>query len=263
MGEQIVKERPILFSAPMVRAILDGRKTQTRRVVKDQGYSPQPTCWCPFGKPGDRLWVREAWGLMNACYGKGGNWVTVGYRASDGGLKETDLGFEIPVPEATAKWAYEAFTDEAPKDEDGTFREGDGFEVFRWRSPIHMPRWASRITLEVIRVRVERVQEIIVGDVAAEGVEIIRDAAGKLYIQVTGASPLPYMEGAIEKGTLRILDPDRFVRAHFAALWDSLNAKRGHLPRVTMNKQKRRLDGLYGWAANPWVWVVEFKRVEA
>lgn len=145
-----MKERPILFSGPMVRAILNGRKTQTRRVVK-----PQPTnlagpnfdgLWsdtiapvvryfaCPYGAQGNRLWVRETWG-----------WSSF---ASMPPSKE-----------------YPQFL---------CYRTGDITEnehVTRWRPSIHMPRWASRITLEVKAVRVERLQAISESDAQVEGVE--------------------------------------------------------------------------------------------
>lgn len=143
--ETTVRERPILFSGPMVRAILEGRKTQTRRVLKnpDDGVSttiedgsplycddggfwhPRP---CPYGQPGDRLWVREAHQL-----------------SPDG-----------PIYRATAR-------------EHGTYEPGGAGP---WRPSIHMPRWASRITLEITDVRVERVQEITEDDAIAEGVEV-------------------------------------------------------------------------------------------
>ena len=185
-----VRERPILFSGPMVRAILDGRKTQTRRVVKPQPeWVPYPAHVCepgepvgfwawqrtprnfhdsvhedfarhnPFGAVGDRLWVRETWAGLEI-----GDDVAVSYRAD--------------VPE-------------------------DAHKFDRWRSPIHMPRWASRITLEITDVRVERVQEISEADAIAEGVTAYADAH-------------------LSKGH------DRTPVEVFAYLWDSLNAKRGY-----------------------------------
>jgi hypothetical protein len=148
-GELNVKERPILFSAPMVRAILAGQKTQTRRVVKarkdpDFGCQMSPgeiagdehqERLCPYGQPGDRLWVRET-------------------------------------------WAYGTHALSASRDEDGPFVYAADAILFgaqgrlcdRWRPSIHMPRWASRITLEVTGVRVERLQDISVADAIAEGV---------------------------------------------------------------------------------------------
>jgi len=146
------RERPILFSAPMVRAILDGTKTQTRRIVK-----PQPplacNCWyraeekyifahpetvlyadpisCPYGQPGERLWVKETW--QNG----------------------------LPLPKGGFIPHYRA---------DRTEEELDAY-TGKWRPSIFMPRWASRITLEIESVRVERLQEISAADAEAEGCE--------------------------------------------------------------------------------------------
>lgn len=155
-----MKERPILFSAPMVRAILDGSKTQTRRVVKplpaadqspqlvvgssgfhfvlDQTPMTYPNVrrirWdCPYGQPGDRLWVRETFAKI---IGQSGGWIETDYRAtySHGDRLGDSLGIKK-----------------------------------RWTPAIHMPRAASRITLEVTGVRVERLQDISEDDAMAEG----------------------------------------------------------------------------------------------
>jgi len=119
-----MKERPILFSGPMVRAILDGRKTQTRRPVKPQPFVATPSMFdvskCPIGQPGDRLWVRETW-TKNT---NGVVWYRADRHPIAGGL---------------------------------------------WRPSIHMPRWASRITLEITRVWVERVQDIMEDGAIREG----------------------------------------------------------------------------------------------
>lgn len=128
------KEKPILFSGAMVRAILEGKKTQTRRVIKPQPMLDTHTrvtaCYkCPYGAPGDRLWVRETWTTHQND--KGADCLL--YRA------------EVPDPELYAPW----------------------------RPSIFMPRAASRIMLEVTGVRVERIQEISEADAIAEGVEII------------------------------------------------------------------------------------------
>ena len=129
-------ERPILMSAPMVRALIEGTKTQTRRVVADRhlaqidlSRTPCRANWSkpmPYGQPGDRLWVREAW---------------MDLRGVDG---------------AIANCMFRATFGNAP----------DGG---KWRPSIHMPRWASRITLEVTGVRVERLQDISTSDAEAEG----------------------------------------------------------------------------------------------
>lgn len=206
------KERPIIFSAPMVRAILDGRKTQTRRVVKPQPevMYDYPNCpdmleflhpvtsgtysrksfaqTCPYGQPGDRLWVRETWLPFDPDHA-----ITFyAYRAST-----TDDGEEI-------RQEY--------------IRCG---RDYRWRPSIHMPRWASRITLEITDVRVERLNEISVEDAIAEGVKCPCD---------------------FHYCTLCHVTPSQL----FTKLWSSIHAA----------------DGPNGWGANPWVWVIEFKRIQ-
>ncbi len=177
------KSRPILFSAPMIRAILDGRKSQTRRVVKnpeDYGCQiPGPAIITPYGRPLDRLWVRETFGLVDESDGK-----QCVYRADSG-----------PIHEATTKW----------------------------KPSIFMPRWASRITLEIISIRVERLQEISEADAIAEGIS---------------KGPVKLWKGATPSGK-----PLQTAKEQFKTLWDTINAK----------KQP--------WSSSPWVWVIEFKRV--
>ena len=204
-------EKPIIFSTPMVRAILDGRKTETRRVIKPQpvgaveremvfdgvGYwhsvngGPTQYAKCPYGAPGDRLWVRETWGLdepgiLKKCNGKLGLYM-------DG--TALDSHFSVLYK------ATQAMDPDYP---------------MYWRPSIHMPRWASRITMEVVDVRVERVKSIDHDDARQEGVVLDTVAGG---------------------------GDDRYPWA-FHRLWDSINAKSGR-----------------GWDANPWVFVVEFKRL--
>lgn len=185
-------ERPILYSGPMVRAILADLKTQTRRVAKlnaagriDQRgrdwhpENPDAVLACPYGKVGDRLWVRETW------------------RVTGGGapLKIRDLNS-----------AYR---------NDLQFRaDRDESYIDKYHPSIFMPRWASRITLEIVKVRLERLQDISRGDCMAEG------------------CPFPNMADG---------HPD--PRQWYAELWDSINGKK------------------YPWSSNPWVWVIEFKRV--
>jgi hypothetical protein len=212
-------ERPILFSGPMVRAILEGRKTQTRRVVRHQPpaatrevftfHHPDPRThycafdggslldWshpCPHGEIGDRLYVRETWQHSNHPFGPYESDCLVFYRAD---YLDDPLG---PDLERSA---------------DGIRRE--------WRPSIHMPRAAARITLEITGVRVERLQSISESDARAEGVAIEEH-------HTRG-----YCAGAYRPPSIRA----------FHDLWDSLNAARGH-----------------GWDVNPWVWVVEFRRIE-
>lgn len=180
------KERPILFSAPMVRAILDGRKTQTRRIVEITHRTPglaaclEPAdpSWvrpkfgaelCPYGVPGDHLWVRETHYVWSAGY-KDGSGRVIAYRSTE--------------PDSPCTWT----------------------------PSIHMPRWASRITLEITDARVERLQEITRGDCMQEGCPFQNMANGP--------------------------DP----RDWYAQLWGQIN-------------------GAGSWDANPWVWVVAFKRL--
>ncbi len=195
-----VKERPILFSGEMVMAILDGRKTMTRRVIKPQPEVKYANVWfnrdtrmfdfrrcspwssirCPYGQPGDRLWVRETW--QDFCPMWNGSWCGHGTLE---GIKQDHR----PV--------YKA-------DPDELWLRGNGDEKkppCRWRPSIHMPRWASRITLEITDVGVERVQEISKGDAIDEGVL---------------SEGHPEWDG----------NPDEPQR-HFRLLWDSINAKRG------------------------------------
>ena len=225
-----MKERPILFNGPMVRAILEGRKTQTRRVVRPSKRWPQYTIckpdgmtdahsvwWhgpeydrvgvsmdCPFGQPGDRLWVRETW---------------AGSGNEDGHPIDADGNL---VEMRDAQIFYRADTTPGPY---GCDLLPDGSHYFdSWRPSIHMPRWASRILLEVVSVRVERLQEISYDDAEAEGIE--------------------------QRWTC--LNPGTGSYAHandvhddFRSLWGSIAT-----PGAT-------------WADNPWVWAVEFKAVEA
>ncbi len=222
------KERPIIFSGPMVRAILDGRKTMTRRVVKPQpesvcvhGVSPFCGCnpiettpdgpavlyacngecnmqggeWkpCPYGVPGDRLWVRETFNRDDNDAG------AIWYRA-DHAIVKHHRAIELnakPYPDVM--------------------------------SPLYMPRWASRITLEVVSVRVQRVHDISEADARAEGAVLVPDSVGDGPWYTHGGDANAYAT----------------ARNSFWALWDSINAKRG-----------------YGWDANPWVWVIEFKQVK-
>ncbi len=185
-----MKERPILFSAPMVRALLDGSKTQTRRVVKPtpewigqsgvlsyRGRVGLPHALCPYGQPGDRLWVRETHMDLGACYL---------YRAD----AEAEQERAIVAPRQL------------------------------WRPAIHMPRAASRITLEITGVRVERLQDISEDDALAEG---------------CSSTAIVHEDGEDYTG--------HYASEEYQVLWESIN-------------------GPGSWDANPWVWVVEFKRLE-
>jgi hypothetical protein len=221
----MVKERPILFSGPMVRALIEGRKTQTRRAVKAPidfigaggrhgGDWDDPNEWgwedpenpsefivlgrdpreqymtplaCPYGQAGDRLWVRETWRIED---------------------------FEVHGPRASAAIVYRA---DGAKNLSSRFECDTGPMMSQrcgWRSPIHMPRMMSRITLEIVGVRAERLQGISEKDAWAEG--------------------FPDPDGRNREYADR-------ARYWYRNLWDEINGKR------------------YPWASNPWVWVLEFK----
>lgn len=186
----------------MVRAILEGRKTQTRRVVKNPDYlgcltgdcshEKQAECnydladECPYGQPGDRLWVRETFADVRG------------------------MGFDEPNGCGRYFMEYAYRSDCEPNG----LAMAKAYGV-KWKPSIHMPRVRSRITLEVTGVRVERLREIGAGDIISEGI-----------IQTLGSGVTPF--GA------------------FANLWDSINLKRS-----------------YGFNSNPWVWVIEFRRISA
>ncbi len=245
-----MKERPILFSGEMVRAILEGRKTQTRRVIK-----PQPALerdllephnsnaylfaikqdvgttvmlgrknfcekFCNHGQPGDRLWVRETWGCPAADHPnvKGGRKPQQGdkivYRAN---------------PSDDCQW--------------GSGKPSQG--SFCWRPSIFMPHWASRLTLEIIDVRVQRVQEITEDDAKAEGIDgRFHPDDAKLWTWRDYGTPGRYAYGSM-------FGP----RESYERLWDSLNGKR----RFSGGYQEIR--GM-AWKDNPWVWAIAFRRVK-
>lgn len=204
------RERPILFSGPMVRAILEGRKTQTRRVVKDDairlpsGNGAPFLTECPYGIPGDRLWVRHRF------------WF---YTSTGANPSNRHIWDEFT---RTARWQ----TGELVKDLKPQVGKGT---LYVQKPSIHMPRWASRITLEITKVRVERMQDISAKDIIAEGA-VERPHNHEQF----GKMPVSAFDGAY-------LD----LRSLWQAGWDSINGKRG-----------------FGWGKNPWVWVIEFKNVQ-
>ncbi|EAQ6281926.1 hypothetical protein EXP44_05300 [Salmonella enterica subsp. enterica serovar Weltevreden] len=246
-----MKERGMIFNREMVRSIIDGRKTQTRRIMaiqpehselglrrvidskngRDNGkyfWSQSGACGlkmrskmfgCPYGEVGDRIWVRETWSDVNLDGAP-----AVAYRADD----------EV----------YDLMEDESLLDEGGSFNYQDprvckyqfaawhsdlisGIEG-NWRPSIHMPRWASRITLDITDVRVERLNGISETDAEAEGIdmEALFDSQDCYdCIADHNMTGRPTAKGA------------------FKYLWESIY-------------------GEEGWKSNPWVWVIEFKRVE-
>jgi len=228
-----MKERPILFSATMVRAILDCRKTVTRRVSGLQVINAEPDRYQflgmvsgpgtshtafhdkdtgaqvlvrnPYGQPGDRLWVRET------------------FWKDESGFKPTLL----LGAKARVHLEYDADLKDHDRDELRSTQ-------YRCKPSIHMPRWASRITLEVTGVRVERLQDISDAQAEAEGIH--RLSIGSGYQDRFSAEPLAWAD-VVESDAGRE-DPCRAFRD----LWESIN-------------------GAGSWNANPWVWVVDFKRI--
>lgn len=218
-----MKEHPVLFSAPMVRAILEGRKTQTRRIMNPQpqrnvngwdwgwplpkkhttpgsfvywkeGCAPGTATthfYCPYGSPIDRLWVRET--FFNS---RGDDSMPTHYRADE---------------------------------------NLDDFQL-TWKPSIFMPRWASRITLEILDVRVERLQDISNDDARAEGIESEHAWDGQPGF---GYDMGMWYKDYSHKGDVKIQSPID----SYHTLWDAINGKK------------------YPWSSNPWTWVIEFKRV--
>ena len=225
MTYKIMIEKPILFNSEMVRAVLDGRKTMTRRVIDwkrlhKQAGLPFPTkcklAWyrildswglgtednyigevkCPYGKKGDRLWVCESMRKSEA-----GRQDNIYYSADNKGVGNVVWGKIVDY----------------------------GWEDKSSVPSIHMPRWASRINLEIVGVRVERVASISPSDCSKEGVTFRKPEGCWTNTQ--------YNENAV---------------IDFKTLWDSINANRKDKDGNLLN---------YSWADNPWVFVVEFKRI--
>lgn len=247
-----VKERPIIFSGEMVKAILDGKKTMTRRVVKSDFINHYKHAHIirqstdkkregkayfydtpvgsmvlssqlannHYGKVGDRLWVRETWAPVNSC-----GESALAYKADNEiiCLSENEefldeygtLNYTDP---RLAKYAFADWADDLVNGVEGA-----------WKSPITMPRWASRILLEITDIRVERLNDISEADAVKEGLRIL-PASGRYVV-----SPGDQHFGGASHDAVEV----------FSWLWDSLNTKKG-----------------YPWSSNPWVWVVEFKVVE-
>lgn len=236
-----MKERPILFAGPMVRAILDGSKTQTRRVItmpaawdcivyadygdgwwpfkSDDGESPtydnnQIPLRCPYGYTGDRMWVRESYRFTDVF--DADSPARVGDRCIDAGYSKPWAPVHYDADGARRDWRH---TGTPPHS--GDPQPGKG------RPSIHMPRWASRILLEIVSVRVERLNDISEADAWAEGIEAFDGALEDMAIfEMARRTGRPFEDAATT----------------YAALWESIN-------------------GAGSWDANPWVWVVEFKRV--
>ncbi|HBY9726396.1 TPA: hypothetical protein MJA75_17650 [Klebsiella pneumoniae subsp. ozaenae] len=234
-----MSERGMIFNAEMVRALLDGRKTQTRRIMVPQpaddierGIFPNPEVigwkssrrhkhgsttahFCHYGKPGDRIWVRETWGVVSHAFSDDGlmiDWVPD---------RPATAIHEMPF----GNGYYSGYAIYAA-DGDFTWGDDDGYEDGRscWKPSIHMPRAASRILLEITDVRVERLNAISEEDATAEGVAQFRGGFWKHYQPGWTQHQLS-------------------ARGSFVTLWKSIY-------------------GEESWNSNPWVWVIKFKRIE-
>lgn len=239
-----VKARPIIFNGDMVRALLDGRKTQTRRVVKPQpdrplvrnaagdwrgadreGIDPRSPTWpCPYGQPGDLLWVRETWQEFFEDEMPPGRGLNMRGRMGS------------PAQPGRSVIAYRA---------DGEMPPHPEYGAACWRPSIHMPRWASRLTLRITEVRVQRLQEISEDDARTEGVHLTAIAPGDLYRNLPCAHCGQREQQHV--GMARACWGGRgtcfsklTLRGGFAYLWGSIHG-----------------DG--AWASNPWVWAITFE----
>lgn len=259
-----VRERPILFSAPMVRAILDGKKTQTRRIVKNEtgacsecfaaavphnegdggvgifGTDPYlrvaycehadrggGRIRCRHGAVGERLWIKETFQIE--CNRGIEDSTTYPPRFNDGRPvqwhEEDDWGRWWQQPHYRATDGEENdLVDYEEEDENGDDKP------LGWKPSIFMPRWASRIDLEIASVRVERLQEITEDDARAEGIHH-HDGSPFQSLGPGGCAQVP---------TTMVVE----ARSEFRHLWDGINGERA------------------AWSTNPWVWVVSFKRIE-
>ncbi|MCE1114156.1 hypothetical protein LU692_02640 [Pseudomonas sp. NMI795_08] len=251
-----MKERPILFNGTMIRALLEGRKTVTRRAVKhqpgvpvtdaiprrDYPHGPATVNWywrpkhghlnrvpsngwefkCPFGQPGDRLWVRESWQDVHPVQVADGRYSQAGQAGIPGppGVTyRTIYRADGPYPVVYHSHAHPYRCLQPDPEHGSNWAAENGYTG--WTPSIHMPRWASRMLLEITDVRVERLQAITPDQAVAEGVD------GEICRQHLETSPVRHLCREAE-----ILG--------FAGLWNSTGGD---------------------WDANPWVWVVEFKRV--
>jgi hypothetical protein len=269
-----VKELPIIFTGESVRAILAGTKTQTRRTNGLDDVNRSPAFWvhdpaapfptgsqvgpldymakpsargkfgctffgfsaeprelrvcpvvCPYGAPGDRLWVRET------------------FRQAEPGIPSVHYRADI-----------------------------DEVSGGPWTPSIYTPRWASRLLLEVVEVRVQRVQEISEEDAIAEGAQPrawgqwwqgYRDVDGRLIHSDVGPMDAP-PDWMIEPHPVDLSHMDRTARQEFAVLWDQINGKR----RVPTSRWQAipgsatDVDTSHSWESNPWCWCITFRRVE-
>lgn len=231
-----MKERGMIFNGEMVRAILEGRKTQTRRPMKIQPvlngsfYEVYGAGWsanvssvpvvfghslathCPFGCVGERIWVRETYRV----HSKAADVATLVYKASEQN-SWTEQTHRVPLSVCTRRVSPE-----------------------KWTPAIHMPRWASRILLEITDVRVERLQDISEEGAQREGVHT------EVWDQTVAARNYAASDEFFQfwsDDMPHFVEMNELYRSSFRSLWESLY-------------------GEDSWQANQWVWVIEFKRIE-
>jgi hypothetical protein len=205
-----MKSKPILFSTPMVQAILEGRKTQTRRIVKKQflnGDEPkfstrnsESTGVCPFGKIGDVLWVKET-----SCFVL----LEHAHILLEGARDKNQMMFKASVHEDWMKFAKEKFN-------------------YKWKPSLFMSKDEARIWLKITNIRVQRLQDIDSGDAISEGIEFWWSDLFAEYRY---------------KDYANVKDDWRSAVSSFKSLWSSIN-------------------GINSWDDDPWVWVIEFERIE-
>jgi len=266
--EQAMREYPIIMGAKSVRDIFAGLKGETRRVVNPQPYTlyqfngtqcprnpskftingkakeiPDGLVKCPYGKVGDRLWVKETWGVVSHTFDENENicaWVP-----------------DRPcTPITEMKFGNGYYDGHVIYKSDGDFEwnAGDDCSIetkSAWNPAMYMPRLASRLTLEITGIIVEKLQDITEEDAIAEGV-ISNDEYDKRAGEYN-LFPCPRCDGyrlhegfGHDYGTTEVdcTYCDTAIK-RYRIIWDSLNAKRG-----------------FPWSANPWVWVIEFEKVE-
>ena len=234
-----IKQRPILFSTPMVQAILGGRKTLTRRIIKDSlddrglRYCNPKTGWedwhgtpvkCPYGTVGDELWIRETWRIVAWSWSEG--YFTIQYK--DGTKRRIEDNIDDLHAE---KWINQCTDDAIAAGR--TFNDATKMIIdcepddFRWRPSIFMPKEACRLFLRITDIRVERLQDISEKDAVSEGVYQFPSGIYKFYMKEKLNNIRPGCANA---------------RASFYSLWQSIN-------------------GPKSWNANPFVWVVSFTKI--
>jgi hypothetical protein len=271
----MTKERPIIMSSDSVRAIIANTKTQTRRICKPahcehdgsagavhrDGSGKGWVAWwpdamtaeqtkelypgnegfrCPYGTIGDVLYCKEKWRISSWWLEEPE--LQIGY--ADGKTKlwiMTDEEFEKYHERFVVDCTDDCIKAGLETGSDGCFISPGGDYPTRWRSSVYMPKACARAWLRITDIRVERLQDISVEDAIAEGIMIPVDENGKMLIQITGNYlPVDYTEKKYTESS-----DSEIIRAHFAATWDSLNAKRG-----------------YPWADNCWIWALTFERID-